>query len=1206
MNKFVTLILCFAMVLQFSQGTARNAEPKRDPVFYEWVTSTQKELSLKNLPKAGFKPFFFPHTTNTAIASYYRGKFDWDGTGTIRIKFGAVNFFCKLWVNSKEAGSHLGGYLPFEFDITSFLKKGKNELVLGAQGILGIVSEIGAKDPRAMKENSVTLPIGSAFMIGGMWLPSSIKKLPPVFVEKVLIDTSVRQKTLKARVRLGGIVEGKKGLSLSLWVEDMQGAKLFALGNKNVDAGKEIPLQEFKASWNNPKLWSPENPNLYFLVSVLSQNGKEIHRDKTRFGFREFWVQGGNFFLNGKKIHLRATSRHLFSQRWADIDMEETAKQVISKAKAFNSNILRLHANPYPEAFLEEADTQGIMIVDESAAWTFGSAYALENELFWKTLYRQWDDHIKRDYNHPSFVLASAENELMLTGGVKRKNIQENLQKLGKYIRESSGRPVMFEGDYDPNGSADVINLHYPWEPSSHFTYPNDAYFLDGSFSTDIYPAKEIKWDRSKPMYIGECLWMPGPFHEYAVTGGDYTYQDLKKGYYESKKELFADYIQAFRELEVSAFCPWNPFEDENEKTISASQLTELQSVVSNYYKPVRFFIRQKDDWHYAGSKVFRTVTIQNWSEQPKNLKLAWSFGKGVDSSKSGELSFRLDPDETKTITITLELPDGLVFGKQGSWGDIPLKMALSDGNIPVHEEEHQIHSYSMPSKQPAKFALLGGSDQLSKDLSNSRLFHNRAQKVDEITDGIAIIAPNFLKQQTLDGSNNTFQALEKKGIKYIVLGPQPEGSIPYCSIVPAEREIEKGKTQSFRFTHISFSKDMGPFKKDSLIKCFAGDNIIASGVLKPYSDAPCVPFASAGTGNGLVCVGFEVEQKGFVTCIELASKISTEPRCHEILCSMLGYLSEDRQSLQAQLVALSDKSSSYLSSLGFTTTKNSATNGVLYVGEADTITLKNIEKLGTIKAILFDRKGFASLPKQDGVEIKTAQAKPEPAVDLQGMKELDGVTRFSFIEATGFVYDKWRKNFAPLGKTVIEKLALPKNAKLTWGVKGYFCKVEDLYPQTVFINMTDWDKGPSNMPLSLLLQNLGCKKTFNADRVEIPLSSLKLEGGARYGQEKIAFLSNGKAKFQAKLEPGVKFQLNLALYQQKAGNENAKLSILLSGVKIGSIEVKSTTEQLYRLEMVAPSGDCEVALVFENDYYKPPQDRNLFLGRLFLTRLTP
>ena len=414
------------------------------------------------------------------------------------------------------------------------------------------------------------------------------------------------------------------------------------------------------------------------------------------------------------------------------------------------------------------------------------------------------------------------------------------------------------------------------------------------------------------------------------------TYQDLKKGYYESKKELFADYIQAFRELEVSAFCPWNPFEDENEKTISASQLTELQSVVSNCYKPVRFFIRQKDDWHYAGSKIFRTVTIQNWSEQPKDLKLAWSFGKGVDSSKSGELSFRLGPDETKTITITLELPGGLVFGKQGSWEDIPLKMALFDGNIPVHEEEHQIHSYSMPSKQPAKFTLLGGSDQLSKDLSNARLFHKRAQTVEEITDSIAIIAPDFLKQQTFDGSNNILQALEKKGIKYIVLGPQTEGSIPYCSIVPAEHEIERSKTQSFRFTHVSFSKDIGPFKKDSLIKYFAGDNIIASGALRPYSDAPCVPFASAGTGNGLVCVGFEVEQKGFVTCIELASKISTEPRCHEILCSMLSQLSEEKQSLQAQLVAFRTNLHHLIFFTWVHNHKNNIANGVLYVGEAD------------------------------------------------------------------------------------------------------------------------------------------------------------------------------------------------------------------------------------------------------------------------------
>ena len=86
----------------------------------------------------------------------------------------------------------------------------------------------------------------------------------------------------------------------------------------------------------------------------------------------------------------------------------------------------------------------------------------------------------------------------------------------------------MFEGDADPGGQADIINLHYPHEYPVWNLWPNEAWWLEFTNQTDIYPGEISGWPLQKPLYIGEFLWVPMNFIEGAsIFLGDNIYRDL-------------------------------------------------------------------------------------------------------------------------------------------------------------------------------------------------------------------------------------------------------------------------------------------------------------------------------------------------------------------------------------------------------------------------------------------------------------------------------------------------------------------------------------------------------------------------------------------------------------------------------------------------------------------------------------------------------
>jgi hypothetical protein len=160
---------------------------------------------------------------------------------------------------------------------------------------------------------------------------------------------------------------------------------------------------------------------------------------------------------------------------------------------------------------------------------------------------------------YPSVVMWSLGNELW--GRRSRKPKYE--QQLGLWLeaarRMDPTRPVFFEGDGDPAGKSDVIGIHYPLPYREYLVGPFSTFYLERPIPVRhwYWPRKTFFWDRRKPLYIGEFLWMPAPTpHAYVPLLGDEAFR--ANGWAEAKALAWRWQIVAFRHARVSGFTPWS------------------------------------------------------------------------------------------------------------------------------------------------------------------------------------------------------------------------------------------------------------------------------------------------------------------------------------------------------------------------------------------------------------------------------------------------------------------------------------------------------------------------------------------------------------------------------------------------------------------------------------------------------------------------
>lgn len=593
----------------------------------------------------------------------------------LKLRFGGAKYNSQVWVNSAFIGSYLNGYEPFEFDVTAAAKVGQtNELLVGVTDWTSTFSapvdftKLPAnEDPRYYAQNVVLAPIGGRYELYGLWQPVRLVSAPPVAIAEVFVMPSVRAQQLTVRLTLRNDTTNAQIVNVANRALD-GGLAAITLPARQVTVPPGSLSVDVSTAWTNAHWWSHLDPYLYSLETTLT-SGANLDQVQTRFGFRECWTEKGQFLLNGIPITLLA------SATWPPTTLQSSnaIAQVLLEVKAANAVAMRMHTQPWDESWYDIADQIGLLIVEECAVWCDPKAYRLGDSAFWTNYSQHVAAAAKRDRNHPSIVLWSLENEILHCGGEQLYNATDTqLAAMGRVLKAiDPTRPITYEADLDPGGEADVLGLHYPHEFPDYQLWPNAAWWMGQPIARSWVPGGQWQWDRAKPLYIGEFLYVPPTAAaQFSILFGDDAYAD-PTGYRNLAKGLtWRMQIEAYRAYGVNGVSPWTLFEDPAVTTAPFDlnpSTNHLYQVQKTAYDPNYVFVEEYNPRFFTGDTVTRTAHLFNDRPDTNQLTLKWSAGGAWQSQSltlppagrwQGTISFPA-PSTVGPFNLQLEVVNG-------------------------------------------------------------------------------------------------------------------------------------------------------------------------------------------------------------------------------------------------------------------------------------------------------------------------------------------------------------------------------------------------------------------------------------------------------------------------------------------------------------------------------------------------------------------
>lgn len=381
----------------------------------------------------------------------------------IKLEFEGVNFITDVYINNELVTSHIGGWIPFSADITPFVKPGNSySLKVHVKG--------GNHSPIVDKDGIPQWPVGF-FGQDGKWgiiFDVWLRAFGETYIEDAFIQTSVRNKTIRVDYQLKNPGSIKRKVRLKARIVSANDIEKTVLNLESSDLaiksekGKSLSLN---IEWNDPHLWSPGDPFLYYLETKLIDDGtgEIIDKELRRFGFREVWVEGPKLMLNGQRLTLLGANivqhSEFFNNQNYYYLSPESWNRTIDRLFELNLRMVRFHMQPAPRYLLDIADERGLLIMEESTIYAREFVLDMNKEAYLKNCYTWIKPWVIDRRNHPSVILWNVENE-MGVGWLKWMTSKE-MKSLGDEVRKyDKTRPVNYDGDRDVGDQ--MVNLHYP------------------------------------------------------------------------------------------------------------------------------------------------------------------------------------------------------------------------------------------------------------------------------------------------------------------------------------------------------------------------------------------------------------------------------------------------------------------------------------------------------------------------------------------------------------------------------------------------------------------------------------------------------------------------------------------------------------------------------------------------------------------------
>lgn len=452
-----------------------------------------------------------------AVGSYKRDftlPADWKDK-EVFIHFDGIYSAAYVWINGKKVGYSQGANNDAEFNITPYVKAGKNTVA---------VEVYRWSDGSFLEDQDM-------FRLSGIHRDVYLVATPKLRLRDLHLTSVISDPLDKAELCVKADVRnyGKKqdaSVRVSLLDANGKNAGTFTMPAQAVASGKEIALNG-KTTVSDPQLWSAEKPYLYTVnFELLDAKGNVLEATTQQYGFRKIEMRNNKFYINNSLVLFKGANRHdIHPQLGKAIPVESMIEDILL-FKRFNLNTIRTSHYPNDAKMYALYDYYGLYVMDEADLECHGNM-SLSNRESWEGAYvDRIVRMVERDKNHPAVIFWSMGNE---SGGGR------NFEVAYKAAKAIDGRYIHYEG---MNDVADMDSRMYPSIESmiEQDKQPRNKPFFLCEYAHAMGNAVgnlEEYWDyieNHSQRMIGGCIWdwvdqginMPGQASDRYYFGGSF------------------------------------------------------------------------------------------------------------------------------------------------------------------------------------------------------------------------------------------------------------------------------------------------------------------------------------------------------------------------------------------------------------------------------------------------------------------------------------------------------------------------------------------------------------------------------------------------------------------------------------------------------------------------------------------------------------
>jgi beta-galactosidase len=618
-----------------------------------------------------------------------------------------------VWINGQEVGYNEGAQEPAEYNITKYVKPGKNTVS---------VCVLKYSDGYYLEDQDYWRLAG---IFGDVWLFATPGKHIFDWHATTDLDKDYINSKLNIDVCLKkyfGPEKGTGSVKATLTGPDGKVVTVITSTDQQLTTGpgKWVNLA---AVIKNPLKWSAEYPNLYTLViELLDDSGKTTEAVSGRIGFKKTEIRNQVFYLNGMPVKLNGINSHMQHPLLGHSMDEATIRKDLSILKRFNINCVRTSHYPPVIRYLELADEYGIYIVDETGDESHATEY-VSGLKEWEQMYRERARRmVLRDRNHPCVLFWSAGNE-----SGEGDNICAVIDEGKKY---DNTRSWMYGGNAFSHKCEEIIGPRYPRimdlltkvynvpdsvDPRPSFLDEYLAVTGNGGGGLDDY------WEQfyEHPRSMGGAIW------DFVSTGITQKVVSLEDGSGNNiqvnvmgRAKLVAS--RDGKGIDLNGHDQWVEVYRDRKLDISGNQLTLTMKVFPRSLNSSAGALLTKGNWQFGLHQIredsleFYITTNAKYKVRlslPSNWEYNWHHIAAFYNGKAIRVS--IDGKESEPVPVTgsiLNTPFPVNIGRNAELHGQETSVYISDAiidQVGIYAKELLTSSLVDPTAETKKSALL-------------------------------------------------------------------------------------------------------------------------------------------------------------------------------------------------------------------------------------------------------------------------------------------------------------------------------------------------------------------------------------------------------------------------------------------------------------------------------------------------------------------